>query len=150
MKRISILLSIALLLFALAPLNAFADAGEGNIDGGGGDLEGGVGGYVWSPGNEAVRVTVVKGSTPVATPIDYSNKKISVQYHFGTKSKMAYGGGGLSLSVGGYTCERPTQAMPTVISTGSGGFNIEAIKKYWCSFNLPIWFQTMDSATPAA
>jgi len=133
MKKFSIFLSLLLTITMIFPLSTFADPGEGNLDGGGGDLEDGVGGYVWSPGNDGVRVTVVKDGTPVATPIDFSNKKPGVDYHFGRNSKMSYRSGGLSLSVGGYACEKPGQSMPTVISTSSGGVNIEAIKKYWCS-----------------
>ena len=42
-------------------MNAFADTGgSGNVDGGGGGMGDGTSTNSWTPGNEGVRVTVVR------------------------------------------------------------------------------------------
>lgn len=76
MKRIlSIFLMLALLLTFMSPFAAYAE-GEGNIDHGGGGMGSGTSENYWKPGDEGVRVTVVKASdrTVVTTPIDFTNK----------------------------------------------------------------------------
>lgn len=136
MKKISKCVLMILMIFSfLVPINAFAD-GDGNIDTGGGDMGSGTSTNVWSPGNEGVRVTVVRSSdhAVVTTPIDITNKKPSESiYSFGKVSKVQYRDGkALSPIKGGYTCVKPTLSMPKIIST-SGKNNIVAIKKYFCS-----------------
>ena len=67
------------MMFILSvPINVFAD-GDGNIDNGGGDMGQGSSTNVWSPGNEGVRVTVIRSSdhSVVTIPIDITNKKPS-------------------------------------------------------------------------
>ena len=90
----------------------------------------------WNPGNEGVRVTIVRSSdhAVVSAPIDLTNKPpASSIYHFGKVSKIQYNGGTALLPVqGGYACIVPPQTIPRVIST-NGRNNIEAIKKYFCS-----------------
>ena len=130
-------LPLFLILCMLCPMTAFADTGgSGNIDGGGGGMGQGTSTNSWSPGNEGVRVTVVRASdhAVVTTPFDFTNKAPSAGiYHFGKVSKLQYNNGAsLSPVKGGYTYKNPGQTMPRIIST-NGSNNIEAIKKYFCS-----------------
>ena len=78
MKKILLqVLPLFLILCLLYPMTAFADTGgSGNIDGGGGGMGSGTSTNSWSPGNEGVRVTVVRASdhTVVTTPFDFTNK----------------------------------------------------------------------------
>ena len=133
MKKIITALCLTLAIVCNLSIPAFA-VGDGNIDGGGGDMESGTGTNVWSPGNEGVRVTVVKSDThtAVTTPIDISNRTPSSSiYNFGKVSKIQYSNGkALSPQQGGYTCIKPVQAMPKIIST-NGSNNIAAIKSYF-------------------
>ena len=64
MKRlIGIMLSIVILFAVAFPMNAYADTGgSGNVDGGGGGMGDGTSTNSWTPGNEGVRVTVVRAS----------------------------------------------------------------------------------------
>lgn len=134
MKRLlSVFLSLALLLTVLSPITAYA-TGEGNIDGGGGGMGDATSHGSWNPGNEGVRVTVVRASdhAVVTTPIDLTNKApVASIYHFGKVSKIQYNNGtNLTPVKGGYSCIKPTQALPKIIST-NGRNNIEAIKSYF-------------------
>lgn len=134
MKRLwSILLVLSLVLCVLSPMTAYA-TGEGNIDGGGGNMGDATSHGSWNPGNEGVRVSVVRSSdhAVVTTPIDLTNKAPAASiYHFGKVSKLQYNGGtGLSPVQGGYACIKPTQALPRIIST-NGTNNIQAIKSYF-------------------
>lgn len=112
MKRvISTFLSLALLL-ALLCMSAYADTGgSGNIDGGGGSMGDATSHGSWNPGNDGVRVTVVRASdhAVVTTPFDFTNKTPSEGiYHFGKVSKLQYNNGtGLSPVKGGYTFKIP-------------------------------------------
>ena len=138
MKRfLTMLVSLALVLGMVAPLTAYADTGgSGNVDGGGGGMGDGTAANSWNPGNEGVRVTVVRASDHVAvtTPIDLTNKTPSANmYHFRKVSKLQYSSGvSLSPVQGNYTYKNPGQTMPRIIST-NGSNNIAAIKKYFCS-----------------
>ena len=135
MKKIITALCLTFAIVCSFSMSAFA-IGDGNIDGGGGDMGNGTSTNVWSPGNDGVRVTVVKADThsPVTTPIDFTNKKpASSLYHFGKVSKIQYiNGNGLSPQQGGYKYENPDIVMPRIVST-NGTNNIEAIKKYFTS-----------------
>ena len=88
----------------------------------------------WNPGNEGVRVTIVRSDdhAVVSTPIDLTNRAPAASiYHFGKVSKLQYtNGAALSPVQGSYTCIKPTQAVPRIIST-NGRNNIEAIKSYF-------------------
>ena len=91
----------------------------------------------WNSGNDGVRITVVDASsgTAVSSPLDFSNRTQKTSLlHFGKVNKLQYlGGAGLSLQSGvAYSCIRPTQSMPTIVSS-KGQSNIEAIKRYFCS-----------------
>lgn len=138
MKRIiGMMLSLCLMFSLISPLTAYAGTGgSGNVDGGGGGMGDGTSSNSWTPGNEGVRVTVVRASdhAAVTAPIDLSNKSPSSGiYNFGKVSKLQYSGGkGLSPLNGGYSCIKPPQPLPKIIST-NGGNNIAAIKKYFCS-----------------
>lgn len=138
MKRFLSMILMLSVLFSLlcAPALATGTGGSGNLDGGGGSMGDGTSTNVWNPGNEGVRVTVVRASdhAVVTTPIDLTNKApASSIYHFGKVSKIQYNGGtGLSPVKGGYVSIVPPQTIPRVIST-NGSNNIEALKKYFCS-----------------
>lgn len=88
----------------------------------------------WTPGNEGVRVTVIRASdhAVVTTPIDLTNKAPSSGvYHFGKVSKLQYSNGrGLSPTHGGYIFKNPAQTLPKIIST-NGSNNIPAIKRFF-------------------
>ena len=121
LKRLLAFLCCFTLVFCLFPSSAFATGGNGNIDGGGGSMGHGTSSNFWTPGNDGVRITVVDASsgTAVSSPLDFS-----LQYLSGT---------GLSLQSGAaYSCIKPAQSMPTIVSS-KGQSNIEAIKRYFCS-----------------
>jgi len=135
MKRLcSVLLVLTLLFTSLCSTTAYA-VGDGNVDNGGGGMGQGTSTDKWSPGNEGVRVTVVRASdhAVVTTPIDLTNKSPSdIRLHFGKVSKLSYTGGrGVFPSGSKYSYVNPAQALPTIISSGSGNANIEAIKSYF-------------------
>lgn len=136
MKKLMMRFAVLIMIFSmLTPVNVFAD-GDGNIDSGGSGMGQGTSNNVWSPGNEGVRVTVVRSSDHaiVTTPIDFTNKPpSSTIYNFGKVSKIQYNNGrALSPVKGGYACVKPSQSMPKIIST-NGSNNIDEIKKYFCS-----------------
>ena len=137
LKRLLAFLCCFTLVFCLFPSSAFATGGNGNIDGGGGSMGHGTSSNFWTPGNDGVRITVVDASsgTAVSSPLDFSNRTQKTSLlHFGKVNKLQYlGGTGLSLQSGvAYSCIRPTQSMPTIVSS-KGQSNIEAIKRYFCS-----------------
>lgn len=131
-KALKIFVTI-LIIFSLIPVNVFA-IGDGNIDTGGGEMGSGTSTNVWSPENEGVRVTVVRTSdhAVVTTPIDITNRPPNSSiYNFGKVSKIQYNTGTkLRPKKGGYTCIKPTQSIPQIISDNGNG-NIEAIKSYF-------------------
>lgn len=134
MKRFwSAFLTFTLIFFCLFPVTVFA-TGEGNIDGGGSGMGDGTSHGSWSPGNEGVRITVVRADShaAVTTPIDLTNRTpASSIYHFGKVSKIQYNkGSGLSPVQGGYIYKTPSQSIPRIISD-NGNNNIEAIKSYF-------------------
>lgn len=135
MKRfLNILFTLVLMTTLLCPITA--SAVDGNMDGSGGGMGDGNEQSYWNPGMDGIRVTVIRSDShePVTIPIDFTNKKPSnIKIHFGKVSKMAYAGGlGLTPVTGTYYFVNPAQSMPKIIST-SGGSNIEAIKRYFCS-----------------
>lgn len=134
MKRfICTMLTLCLALCLFSPLTAYA-VGDGNIDGGGGGMGGGTSTNSWNPGNDGVRVTVIRASdhVQVTTPIDFTNKTPSAgMYHFGKVSKMQYNNGvQLTPIKGGYNFKNPVQPLPRIISS-NGTNNIAAIKSYF-------------------
>ena len=137
MKRFFALLCSLCLMLCLGSTSAFAE-GEGNMDGGGGGSMGqGSSVSKWSPGNDGVRITVVEAESgaAVSSPIDFSNRsQPSKMLHFGKVNKLQYlSGAGLSIQSGAaYSCIKPANAMPTIVSS-SGGSSITAIKRYFCS-----------------
>lgn len=132
-KILTLFLSLALLLGAAMP--ALAATGEGNIDGGGGNMGSGTSTSYWNPGMDGVRVSIINAESHavVGGPVDLSNKSPSTGLiHFGKVSKLTYNGGrALSPVVGGYTCIKPTQSLPRIISSGSSSASIEAIRSYF-------------------
>lgn len=140
MKKLLAILCCMAMLFTLFPMGAFAEGpGDGNIDGGGGGLGDGTSANYWNPGNDGVRITVVEAETgrAISSSVDFSNKdQSSTVVHFGKTNKLQYFGGvALSPQSGViYSCLKPANAMPTIISSASGGqSNITAIKRYFCS-----------------
>ena len=89
----------------------------------------------WSPGNEGVRVTVIRaeGHEPVTRPIDLTNKQPKIVYSFGKVSKMSYTkGSALTVDTNPYEYVNPAQSLPRIISSKSlGQANIEEIKSYF-------------------
>ena len=135
-RRSCILLALVFfcsLMFA-HPHHVYA-VGEGNIDSGGGGMGQGSSENVWSPGNDGVRVTVIRASdrSPVTRPIDITNKQPDIVYSFGKVSKVSYTGGRtLTPDTGMYEYVNPAQALPKIISSESLGVsNIEEIKSYF-------------------
>jgi hypothetical protein len=134
-KLLSVLLCI-IVLMTVFPLTSFADSGgSGNIDDGGGGIGNGSSGSFWHPGMDGVRVTVVNATTEkiATTPIDFTNKKPTVNVHFGKVSKIQYrNGASLTPSTASYTYYNPSVAMPTIISSESQSASIDKIKAYFC------------------
>lgn len=135
MKRIlSIMLVLLLLLTVFLPLNAFA-IGDGNVDGGGAGLGDGTNTDYWNPGDEGVRVTVIRVSdhAAVTIPIDFTNKTpTSTIWHFGKVSKISYSNGrALTPETSEYIYVNPSQPLPNIITSSSGNGNIAAIKSYF-------------------
>lgn len=136
MKKLTLFLLCLLLLFTSFSPSVFAE-GEGNVDNGGGGMgDGEAGKNFWNPGQDGVRVTVVRASdnTPITTPIDLTNKDESnIKFHFGKKSKLHYKNGASSIGTAAtYTYKVPSKGLPTIISD-SGNANIDAIRHYFCS-----------------
>lgn len=76
LKRLLALLCSLALVFCLLPSTAFAEGGNGNIDGGGGSMGQGTSSNFWNPGNDGVRITVVDADsgTAISSPVDFSNR----------------------------------------------------------------------------
>ncbi|MBE7728033.1 MAG: hypothetical protein E7244_27700 [Enterocloster citroniae] len=134
MKKRGMLLVFALILSLLSSVPAYA-VGEGNLDGGGGSMGQGTSLNSWSPGNEGVRVTVVRaeGHEPVTRPIDLTNKRPNIAYSFGKVSKLSYTKGtALAVDTNAYEYVNPAQSLPRIISSKSlGAANIKEIKSYF-------------------
>ena len=133
MKRLlALLLSLVLMLGVAVPAYA---TGDGNFDGGGGGMGSGTSTNYWNPGMDGVRISVVDvDSHAVAgNTVDWSNQNPSTNMiHFGKVSKLSYNSGrALSPVVGGYTCIRPAQSLPRIISSGDYPASIAAIRSYF-------------------
>lgn len=128
------LLALMLIVSLLLPTVAYAE-GDGNIDNGGGGMGSGSSENYWNVGDEGVRVTVVRASdrAVVTTPVDFTNKTPSgTIIHFGKVSKLQYtNGASLTPHVNGYTYKNPGEALPRIISSGSGQASLEQIKSYF-------------------
>ena len=132
-RRIIFFITILIILNFIMPFSVFA-VGDGNIDSGGGGMGSGTSQNKWSPGNDGVRVSIVRVDdySIVTTPIDFTNKQPpSTIFHFGKVSKLQYNGGrNLSPIQGSYSYINPSQSIPRIVST-EGKNNIEAIKSYF-------------------
>lgn len=133
-KKKSICLLLAAFYSLIFAFSAFA-IGDGNMAGGGGNMEQGSAQNFWSPGNDGIRVTIVRAEdrTSVTRPLDLTNKKPKIAYSFGKVSKIAYTKGqALSPDTGAYEYVNPGQALPKIISSQSlGKANIAEIKSYF-------------------
>jgi len=136
LKRIIAFLLCTSIFFSISPQFAFADTGDGNMDGGGGGMGSGTGSNFWHEGEDGARVTVIKASDKsiVSKSIDLTNfKETDVKGHFGKKSKIAYKDGAtLTGTATTYIASKPDSTMPRIIGN-SGNSNITAIKHYFCS-----------------
>ena len=134
MKRILGIFLLAVLMLSLfPPVTALAE-GEGNIDNGGGGMGSGTSENYWNPGDEGVRVTVIRVSnhTVVTTPIDLTNKHPVISVNFKKVCKISYTGGrALSPDTNAYDYINPSQPLPQIIGTSGGNANIAAIKSYF-------------------
>jgi len=132
-RRIIFFITILIIFNFIMPFSVFA-VGDGNIDSGGGGMGSGTSQNKWSPGNDGVRVSIVRVDdySIVTTPIDLTNKQPpSIIFHFGKVSKLQYNGGrNLSPIQGSYSYINPSQSIPRIVST-EGKNNIEAIKSYF-------------------
>ncbi len=135
LKRLVLVLCCFAVFLVMRPVTIWAD-GNGNMDGGGGGMGQGTVQNKWSPGNDGVRITVVDADSgaAVSAPIDFSNREQSGRIlHFGKVNKLQYRGGtGLSMQSGGYSCIKPENSMPAIVSS-MGRNQIEAVKRYFCS-----------------
>lgn len=133
-RKINITLVFLLMLSLLLPVTAFAD-GEGNIDNGGGGMGSGSDTNYWNPGDEGVRVMVVRANDRLAVtiPIDFTNKHPNnIQIHFGENSKLDYTNGrSLAPNTNSYSYVNPSKAMPQIISTSGSPASIDQIKSYF-------------------
>jgi len=121
-----------LLVCALLVIGATASGGDPNIEGGDGDLGHGTGESYWLAGLDGVRVSVMQGTTAVAT-FDLSNRDRTVQKSFAVKDKLYYKRTqNLVEKSGEYSCYvlPPSMPLPTIIPSG-GGSNIAAIRSYF-------------------
>ena len=125
---------VSILLSLILSIQVYA-VGDGNLDGGGGSMGQGTSQNSWSPGNEGVRVTVIRAEShdPVTRPIDLTNKHPNIAYSFGKVSKMSYTrGSALMIDTNPYEYVNPAQSLPRIISSKSlGQANIEQIKSYF-------------------
>ncbi|WP_020072445.1 hypothetical protein [Faecalispora sporosphaeroides] len=134
MKRIISVLLCLLLFFSAFPTCVFAEV-DGNIDNGGGGMgDGEAGKNFWNPGQDGVRITVVRASDnePITTPIDLTNKnEDNIKGHFGKKSKLHYKhGASLVGTAVTYTYYVPKKGLPTIIED-NGVANIDEIRSYF-------------------
>lgn len=135
MKRLFVYVLAIAMVFSTS-ICVFA-VGEGNVDNGGGGMGSGTSTNMWIPGEEGVRVTVIRVSdgAQVSSTFDMVDFDLrSEVYNFGIHSKLSYRDGlSLSVQAGDYSVVRPTLAMPKIISSASGAASIEEIKRYFCS-----------------
>lgn len=135
MKRIMTFILAFALFLAIQPCQEAYAVGDGNIDHGGGGMGQGTSSNKWTPGNEGVRVTVVRAAdhAVVTVPLDLTNKKPDGLGHFNKVSKLQYtNGAALSPSMTGYSYVNPVQALPRIISSQSlGQASIKEIKSYF-------------------
>ena len=135
-KRIVSFLLCMSILFSISSKYAFADTGDGNMDGGGGGMGSGTGTNFWHEGEDGARVTVIKASdnSVVSKSIDLTNYSESdINFHFGKKSKLNYkSGSSLMMTNSKYIASKPDSTMPQIIGS-KGNSNITAIKHYFCS-----------------
>lgn len=134
-RRKAVCSLILLLFLSFFTVDTVLAEGEGNMDGGGGGLGSGTSSNKWVNGDEGVRVTVVDASSgaPVSASVDLTNVNPgNIVLHFSKNSKTAYRGGApLAPNTGVYTYINPSQSLPKIITTSSGGGNIEQIKRYF-------------------
>lgn len=135
MKRLIICVLTVILLFSIT-INTYS-VGEGNVDHGGGGMGSGTSSNKWSPGEEGVRVSVIRSSdnSQVSQSFDMTNINLRDNvFTFGTYSKLKYRDGvPLVIEAADYTVVKPTISMPNIIASASRPTSIEAIKKYFCS-----------------
>ncbi len=131
----AILMAALLFLMLLSQELQVQAAGEGNIDGGGGGFGNGSNTNKWVNGDDGVRVTIVNASdgSAVSASVDLTNRTpTDIVAHFTKTCKTSYrAGASLAPSSGAYVCYRPNQALPTIISSSTGGGRIEQIKRYF-------------------
>lgn len=129
-KLIFLFLTVSVLL--ISSISVFADT---NVDGGGGSMGQGSGGNIWSPGDDGVRVTVIRTSDnrPVSKSLNFTNLQSQVvDFHGGLTSKIGYNSGKkFKLQIGSNFSARNITLAPLPQVIGLGGSNIPAIKSYF-------------------
>ena len=137
MKKFILWMLIIIMMLHVSIIRVFA-VGEGNVDGGGGGMGTGTSQNKWIPGEDGVRVSVIRLSdcTQVGKSFDLTNVRFGKKvYHFGNYSKLQYRDAGVQLVIeaGDYHAYNPNIELPKIVPSGSGGTNIEKIKRYFCS-----------------
>ena len=137
MKTKLILIVLAFVMLISLPAAASPPPGDPNVDAGGGGMGGGTAADLWNPGMEGVRVSIVDAETlrVLGTPIDYTNRRPTPEFHFVRRNKIQYrNGAALTPNTGTYHFRNPSAPLPTIISSRTLGPScIEAIRRYFGS-----------------
>lgn len=130
---LSIAVTAVLSLGVLATETPPPPTGDPNLDGGGGGMGSGSEGNTWHGGDDGVRVSVMRGTQPVAV-FDMANKDWSgtIENSFEKKCKLYYRNGGQPTITHGYTNTAVPDdlQMPRVVK-GTGTSTIEAVRRYF-------------------
>lgn len=140
-KQVLAGLLAAVMALSLLAVPVLAE-GDGNIDSGNGSGDGSGGGSGMGEGSkqnywnneDGCRITVLKDGQKIYS-MDWSNQPeaTSVRRSFAPRNKLDYlHGVSLSINVNQYKSTVVAKKMPTIVG-GSGGNNINAIKRYFTS-----------------
>lgn len=112
MRKLTLCILVVIMLFHTS-ISSLA-IGEGNVDGGGGGMGSGTTQNMWIPGEDGVRVSVIRitDNSQVSQSFDLTNIHFGRKvFHFGIYSKLQYRDEGVWLVVeaGDYRAVNPTQ-----------------------------------------
>ena len=136
-KSLSCFLCTMLIITGLTLPTFASNPGTGNVDGGGGGMGTGTSSNKWTPGQDGVRVTVIRSAdgASISTPIDYTNySPPSNIITFFPKNKLQYRvDAALIPMFGDYNCTIPDIPIPYIINSQTYPTSIDKIKQYFCS-----------------